>query len=120
MIIKRPDEKADSKWGMNIYHDVTQWGKDWGVVMISSPGPQKTLNIGDIILGVNGTSLGGKTFTEAVTLLKDAGVYCHLAVARFHGCMTVIVQVGGSQSLSCANGTFRELVARILLGKKKV
>ncbi|GMI30723.1 hypothetical protein TeGR_g8097 [Tetraparma gracilis] len=93
VVIKRPDQNITAKWGMNIYHDITQWGKDWGVVMISSPGPQRTLAIGDIILGVNGISLGGKTFTEAVTLLKEAGIYCHLAVARFTGFMTVIVEV---------------------------
>jgi hypothetical protein len=78
---------------MQLYHDITQWGEDWAVVMVSSPGPQKTLSIGDIVLGVNGVPLGGKTFTQAMNLLKDSGIYCHLAVARFQGCMTVLVQV---------------------------
>ena len=44
-------------------------------------------------MGVNGVSLGNKTFTEAVTLLKKAGCYCHLAVARFAGFLTVTVTV---------------------------
>jgi len=93
VVIKRPYESLDSKWGMNIFHDVTQWGEDWAVVMVSSPGPQKTLSIGDIVLGVNGVPLSGKTFTQAVSLLKDAGIYCHLAIARFQGCMTMSMQV---------------------------
>jgi len=115
VVIKRPNESIDSKWGMQLYHDITQWGEDWAVVMVSSPGPQKTLSIGDIVLGVNGVPLGGKTFTQAMKLLKESGVYCHLAIARFQGCMTVLVQVpenvcGGDLILAkCPDGNSVEV-----------
>ena len=83
IILKRPEDNLSSKWGMKVTQESSQWGVDWTVVMISDPGPQNTLCIGDILLGVNGVSLNGKTWDETMRLLANAGMFCHLAVARF-------------------------------------
>ena len=54
VILKRPNDNLSSKWGMKVTQESSQWGSDWSVVMISDPGPQNSLCIGDILLGVNG------------------------------------------------------------------
>ncbi|GMH59310.1 hypothetical protein TL16_g02804, partial [Triparma laevis f. inornata] len=74
-------------------------------------GNQGCASVGDIILGVNGISCGGKTYTEVLNLLQHAGLFCHLAVARFQGCMNVLVRVpqnvkgGDLIRASCMDGS---------------